>query len=67
MPALECKKNINYLDKQPHMIREMFNPSSQKYDLLNRLRSFSLDRLWRRYLIRIEDLPDSGRDLDAGA
>ena len=48
------------------MIREMFNPSSQKYDLLNRLRSFSLDRLWRRYLIRIEDLPDSGRDLDAG-
>ncbi len=41
---------------------QMFNQIAKRYDLLNRLMSFGLDRGWRRRLIN--SLPPNGRILD---
>ncbi len=41
---------------------EMFDRIARRYDLLNRLMSFGLDRSWRRQLI--ESMPNEGRLLD---
>ena len=41
---------------------QMFNQIAKRYDLLNRLMSFGLDRGWRRRLI--ESMPNHGRILD---
>ncbi len=54
-------------DKQPHKVRNMFGRISKRYDLLNRLMSFGLDLVWRKYLIKKAEIPDGGRVLDAGA
>jgi demethylmenaquinone methyltransferase / 2-methoxy-6-polyprenyl-1,4-benzoquinol methylase len=54
-------------DKGPLKVRYMFGRISKKYDLLNRLISFGFDRAWRRYLIRIAQIPDKGSVLDTGA
>jgi demethylmenaquinone methyltransferase/2-methoxy-6-polyprenyl-1,4-benzoquinol methylase len=43
----------------------MFTEIASRYDLLNHLLSFNVDRLWRRQLIRLAALPDDGRVLDA--
>ena len=55
------------LDKQPHNVRNMFSRISKRYDLLNRLMSFGFDLVWRRFLIKMAEIPHSGRVLDAGA
>ncbi|MEE2786552.1 MAG: bifunctional demethylmenaquinone methyltransferase/2-methoxy-6-polyprenyl-1,4-benzoquinol methylase UbiE [Myxococcota bacterium] len=41
---------------------QMFNQIAKRYDLLNRLMSFGLDRGWRRQLI--ESMPHTGQILD---
>lgn len=41
---------------------QMFNQIAKRYDLLNRLMSFGLDRGWRRRLIN--SMPSTGRILD---
>ncbi len=61
------KETLKEIDKQPNKVRCMFGRISKKYDLLNRLMSFGFDLIWRKYLIRMAEIPDGGRVLDAGA
>lgn len=46
------------------MIREMFDAIAPRYDLVNRLMTFGLDRGWRRKAIALLDLPPGARVLD---
>jgi demethylmenaquinone methyltransferase/2-methoxy-6-polyprenyl-1,4-benzoquinol methylase len=48
-------------------MRRMFGRIAPRYDLLNRLMTFGLDRSWRVELIRRLGLPASPRLLDLGA
>jgi demethylmenaquinone methyltransferase/2-methoxy-6-polyprenyl-1,4-benzoquinol methylase len=43
----------------------MFTEIASRYDLLNHVLSFNVDRLWRRQLIQLAELPDDGHVLDA--
>lgn len=45
-------------------IREMFDAIAPRYDLLNRLLSFGIDRRWRRYAVGLLTIPDQGTVLD---
>jgi demethylmenaquinone methyltransferase/2-methoxy-6-polyprenyl-1,4-benzoquinol methylase len=58
---------IKKTDRQPNNVRLMFGRISKRYDLLNRLMSLGFDRGWRRFVIRMAEIPDGGRVLDAGA
>ncbi len=55
------------MDKQPQKIRGMFGRISKRYDLLNRIISFGFDTRWRRFMIKMAQLPERGRVLDAGS
>jgi demethylmenaquinone methyltransferase/2-methoxy-6-polyprenyl-1,4-benzoquinol methylase len=52
------------LDKQGERIRGMFARVAPRYDLLNRLLSASLDRIWRRRLTASLTLSEGSRVLD---
>lgn len=41
------------VDKRAHQIRQMFSSVASRYDLLNRLLSLSIDRLWRKRTRRV--------------
>jgi demethylmenaquinone methyltransferase/2-methoxy-6-polyprenyl-1,4-benzoquinol methylase len=43
---------------------EMFDKIAERYDLLNRLMSFGIDRRWRKLLVEALELPRGGRALD---
>ena len=43
----------------------MFSEIAPRYDLLNHVLSFNIDRLWRRALVRDAEVPDGGAVLDA--
>jgi len=43
---------------------EMFDAIAARYDLLNRLMSFGIDRRWRKLLVESLELPRGGRALD---
>jgi len=45
----------------------MFAKISRRYDLMNALMTFGLDRSYRRYCVKKAELPQGGRLLDAGA
>lgn len=45
-------------------IRDMFDAIAPRYDLLNRLLSFGIDRRWRRYAVGRLAIPAGGRVLD---
>ncbi|MBC8178565.1 MAG: class I SAM-dependent methyltransferase [Desulfobacteraceae bacterium] len=45
----------------------MFDRLSARYDRLNRLMSFGLDRLWRQRVVCVAELPEEGLLLDLGA
>lgn len=45
-------------------VRQMFDDISHRYDLLNRLLSFGIDRRWRRFAVSQLSIPKNGRVLD---
>lgn len=54
-----------YLNKEHGKIRGLFDAIAPRYDLLNHLLSFNLDRVWRRIAIRELPLGPDRRFLDA--
>ncbi|SHJ88046.1 demethylmenaquinone methyltransferase [Malonomonas rubra DSM 5091] len=48
-------------------VRQMFDDISPRYDLLNRLLSFGIDRRWRRFAVSQLSIPENGRVLDIAA
>ena len=48
-------------------VRQMFDDISPRYDLLNRLLSFGIDRRWRRFAVSQLSVPQGGRVLDIAA
>ena len=49
-----------------HKVSRMFSRIAERYDLMNRLMTFGMDRYWRRFLVETAALPDKGRLLDVG-
>ncbi|MCW8860125.1 MAG: bifunctional demethylmenaquinone methyltransferase/2-methoxy-6-polyprenyl-1,4-benzoquinol methylase UbiE [Deltaproteobacteria bacterium] len=45
-------------------VRQMFDDIAHRYDLLNRLLSFGIDRRWRRFAVSQLSIPKNGRVLD---
>jgi demethylmenaquinone methyltransferase/2-methoxy-6-polyprenyl-1,4-benzoquinol methylase len=45
-------------------VRDIFMRIAPRYDLMNRVMTFGLDRQWRRFVIRMAALPPAGRLLD---
>ena len=52
------------MDKRPIIIARMFDRIAPSYDMLNTILSFSLDKGWRRAVIRALDLHEEERVLD---
>lgn len=52
------------LSEKGHRIRAMFDDIAPRYDLLNRLLSFGIDRRWRRFAVGQLDIPPRGKVLD---
>ncbi len=50
-------------DKGRH-VRQMFDDIAGRYDLLNRVLSFGIDRRWRRFAVSQLKVPKNGRVLD---
>ncbi len=48
-------------------VREMFSRIAARYDLMNRLITFGMDRRWRRIAAQSADVPAGGLVLDLGA
>lgn len=49
-----------------HKVSRMFGRIAERYDLMNRLMTFGMDRFWRRFLVEAAAVPNEGRLLDVG-
>jgi demethylmenaquinone methyltransferase / 2-methoxy-6-polyprenyl-1,4-benzoquinol methylase len=52
------------LSEKGERIQEMFNNIAPRYDFLNRVLSFGIDRSWRRFAVRQVKFTETGRILD---
>ena len=52
------------LKEKQTKVKDMFDEGSKRYDLLNRILSFGLDRSWRKKAISQAMIPKSGYLLD---
>jgi demethylmenaquinone methyltransferase/2-methoxy-6-polyprenyl-1,4-benzoquinol methylase len=52
------------LSEKGRRIRDMFEGIAPRYDLLNRLLSFGIDRRWRAFAVKQLRIPEGGRALD---
>ena len=52
------------LSQKGEHIQEMFDSIAPRYDFLNRLLSFGIDRRWRRFAVRQLEVPKGGKVLD---
>jgi len=52
------------LSEKGERIQRMFDSIAPRYDLLNRLLSFGIDRRWRRFAVSLLQVPAGGRVLD---
>jgi demethylmenaquinone methyltransferase/2-methoxy-6-polyprenyl-1,4-benzoquinol methylase len=50
--------------QRAHYVQAMFGRIARRYDLMNRLMTFGLDRAWRRYLVSQASLQPGSRLLD---
>jgi demethylmenaquinone methyltransferase/2-methoxy-6-polyprenyl-1,4-benzoquinol methylase len=53
-----------HLSQKGERIQEMFGAIAPRYDFLNRLLSFGIDRRWRRYAVKQITCSEDGRILD---
>lgn len=54
-------------DSRSQDVRAMFAQIASKYDLMNRLMTFGQDGRWRKWVVRLADLPPGGSLLDVGS
>src|SRR5215831_12691238 len=45
-------------------VRDVFTRIAPRYDLMNRVMTGGFDRYWRKFVIRMAAIPESGRMLD---
>ena len=64
--SINCLKRgfMTNLTEKGRGIRDMFQNIAPRYDLLNRLLSFGIDRRWRTFAVRQLQIPEQGRVLD---
>jgi demethylmenaquinone methyltransferase/2-methoxy-6-polyprenyl-1,4-benzoquinol methylase len=55
LPAEKCDRRL---------MRQMFGTIAPRYDLVTRLFSYGMDRLWKQFALRRAALPDGARVLD---
>ena len=52
------------LSEKGEQIQQMFGAIAPRYDFLNHLLSFGIDRRWRKAAVRLVKAPEGGRILD---
>lgn len=48
-------------------IKDMFSRISKRYDIMNTIMSFGMDRVWRKRVVELASVPFGGAILDVGA
>lgn len=56
--------NLPTKEHKEKYVREMFNGIAKRYDLMNSLMSFGLDRSWRKFTVQRSELKAGGKALD---
>lgn len=56
--------NLPSKENKEKFVREMFNSIARRYDVMNTLMSFGLDKSWRRFTVARAELNSGGHGLD---
>ena len=51
-------------EEKAQYVQKMFNSIAKRYDLMNSLMTFALDRRWRRFVVLRSEIKEGGRALD---